>query len=303
MRSEEQEREFRIRPPKPRHVRSDDATAFKRIVRVARMSRAARRKRRSGIAPTLGQHEFKQRCAVRVTYSPNKTAGQWKAHGRYLARESATPDESAGFGFGPSGTTIPISTTLGQWQRSQDERLFKLIISPEFGDRLDLEKLTREMLAKMEMDLGTRLEWVATIHDNTQFAHVHVALRGVRDDGRSLRLDRRYIQHGIRANAQDAATAQIGYRTALDAQEAERREVQQLRYTSLDRLLHWTAGKPSTDPDLASYLEVDLTKQRDRSRQHTLQSRLLFLHTMGLANQNGSKHWSISDSPVVYPLS
>lgn len=31
-----------------------------------------------------------QRCAVPVTYSRNKNAGQWKAHGHYLARERAT---------------------------------------------------------------------------------------------------------------------------------------------------------------------------------------------------------------------
>ena len=294
MKSEEHAREFQIRPPKPRAPKSEDTNAFKQIVRFARMSRSARQKqRRSGNAPSLGQHEFKQRCAVRVSYSPNKTAGQWKAHGRYLARESATPADRGKVGFGPSGTTIPISTTLDQWQKSGDERLFKLIISPEFGDRLDLEKLTREMLAKMEMDLGTKLEWVATVHDNTQFPHVHVALRGVRDDGRPLRLDRTYIQHGIRANAQDAATAQAGYRTRMDAQEAERREIQQLRYTSLDRLLHWTAGKPATNSDQPSHFEVDLAKQHDKIRQHTLQSRLVFLHTMGLADEEASKRWKI----------
>ena len=33
---------------------------------------------------------FQQRCAIRVTYSGNKTAGQWGAHGRYLMRDSAS---------------------------------------------------------------------------------------------------------------------------------------------------------------------------------------------------------------------
>ena len=33
---------------------------------------------------------FNQRVAVRVSYSANKNPGQWKAHGRYVARESAT---------------------------------------------------------------------------------------------------------------------------------------------------------------------------------------------------------------------
>jgi type IV secretory pathway VirD2 relaxase len=228
-----------------------------------------------------------------VSYSPNKTAGQWKAHGRYLARESATPDQSSGFGFGSSEKPIPIAATLDQWQKCSDERLFKLIISPEFGDRLDLEKLTRELMAKKEMDLGTRLEWVATVHDNTQFPHVHVALRGVRDDGRPLRLDRTYIQHGIRANAQDAATAQIGYRTTLDAQEAERREIHQMRYTSLDRLLSRTGAPSPQNSDRSGYFEVDPTQQRDKIRQHTLQSRLIFLGTMGLADNLDSKSWRV----------
>jgi hypothetical protein len=38
---------------------------------------------------------YYQRCAVRVTYLKNKIRGQWRAHGRYLARESAT--QSRGF--------------------------------------------------------------------------------------------------------------------------------------------------------------------------------------------------------------
>ena len=38
---------------------------------------------------------YHQRCAVRVTYLKNKIRGQWKAHGRYLARESATFEDDA----------------------------------------------------------------------------------------------------------------------------------------------------------------------------------------------------------------
>jgi len=33
--------------------------------------------------------------------------------------------------------------TLNQWQAAGGQRLFKIIISPQFGDRLDFEKLTR----------------------------------------------------------------------------------------------------------------------------------------------------------------
>ena len=166
-------------------------------------------------------------------------SGQWTAHGRYLVRESAThaKDSDNPVGFGPSGPATNIPATLRRWQTAGDPRLFKLIISPEFGDRCDLESLTRELLARMESDLGTRLEWVATAHYNTEHPHVHVALRGITDINQPLRLDRSYIQHGIRAHAENLTTRQIGYRTVLDAEEAERREIQQTRYTSLDRIL------------------------------------------------------------------
>ncbi|HEV8590977.1 MAG TPA: hypothetical protein VGQ55_02665, partial [Pyrinomonadaceae bacterium] len=111
---------------------------------------------------------YKQRCAIRVTYSANKTSGQWKAHGRYIARESATHEQSRGReGFGPAGDGIGIDSTLHQWQTAGDKRLFKVIISPEFGDRLDLKKFTRNLMAEMQRDLGTRLEWVAAEHHNT----------------------------------------------------------------------------------------------------------------------------------------
>jgi hypothetical protein len=294
MKSEEPEHEFQIKPPKPRRPRSDDVSTLKQILRFARMSHSiVRGPQRSVRGGSSGQHEYKQRCAVRVSYSPNQVRGQWKAHGRYLARESATPDDSGCFGFGSTEQAVPMATTLDQWQKSGDERLFKMIISPEFGDRFDLKKLARELMARMETDLGTRLQWVATVHDNTEFPHVHVALRGVRDNGAALRLDRTYIQQGIRANAQDIATAQIGYRTKLDSQEAERREVHRTAYTSLDRTLKGNGVSASPGPDPGEYFDVDLTKQHDKARQHSLQARLVFLGAMGLADHPSSKRWHV----------
>src|SRR5207253_6495970 len=175
------------------------------------------------------------------------------------------PDQSKkGFGFDSFDQSIPIAATLAQWQSSGDPRLFKIIISPEFGDRLDLEKLTRELMERMEVDLGTKLQWVATIHDNTQYPHVHVALRGARDDGRGLRLDRDYVKNGIRANAQDAATAQIGYRTQLDAQEAQRRETDQKRFTSLDRILARNNQTDSGGSQQVDSFVVDLSIHKDK---------------------------------------
>src|SRR5579863_8430564 len=169
---------------------------------------------------------YYQRCAVRVTYIRNKIRGQWKAHGRYLARESATFENDAkAVGFSKGNEAVDIAEQLANWQAAGDLQFWKLIVSPEFGDRIDLSRLTRDLIAQMEKDLGTELEWVATEHHNTEHPHVHVVIRGVRDAGETLRLSRDYVKQGIRGIAADLCTRQLGYRTELDGAEAERCEV------------------------------------------------------------------------------
>ena len=211
-------------------------------------SRAAHSQRdQFGPSSGLTKRNHLQRCAVRVTYSANRVRGQWAAHGRYLARHSATQlGESKAVGFSTDSEAVDIATTLSGWQTAGDRRLFKVIVSPEFGERLDLRRHTRELLARMERDLGVRLEWVAVAHFNTDHPHVHVALRGHTDNG-PLRLSRDYIKHGIRNHAEALCTAQLGFRTELDALEAERREVHAQHITSLDRMIARRAFGPGGD--------------------------------------------------------
>ena len=64
-------------------------------------------------------------------------------------RESVTFDGgSRGIGFDGKGESAEIAQRLESWQRAGDERLWKIIISPEFGDKADLKKLTRDVLAQ-----------------------------------------------------------------------------------------------------------------------------------------------------------
>ena len=87
----------------------------------------------------------------------NATAGQWRAHGRYVVRESVTFDGgSRGMGFDGKNESAEIVQRLENWQKAGDERLWKIIISPEFGDRADLRKLTRDLMSRMETDLERR---------------------------------------------------------------------------------------------------------------------------------------------------
>jgi type IV secretory pathway VirD2 relaxase len=267
--------------------------SFKALIHLARMT--SRRTQPAGDHFGLGggaKRNYRQRCAVRITYSPNKVRGQWAAHGRYISRQSATrqgEDRTTGFSVNTDG--VEIVKTLSAWQAAGDQRLFKLIISPEFGERLDLRRHTRELLARMERDLGTRLEWVAVAHFNTGHPHVHVALRGRTENG-PLRLSRDYIKQGIRNHAEELCTAQLGFRTELDALEAERREVDEPRLTSIDRRISryaFDAGDGTVDLDSLG----EPRSSADRARRTFLVGRLGKLAVMGLAEEIATDRWHV----------
>jgi type IV secretory pathway VirD2 relaxase len=298
--AKDRERDFRLRPRKPaaRSERATWASAYKIIIYHARTtSSRLRRSAGQGSGPNRIR-PYSQRCAVRVIYAKNATSGQWRAHGRYVARESATHDgDSKAVGFDGNGESIDIAERLEAWQKASDDRLWKLIVSPEFGDRADLKRLTRDLVSRMERDLGTPLQWVAVAHYNTEHPHVHVALRGIGPEGRSLHLSRDYIRQGIRCAAEDLCTRQLGYRTEFDAATAQRREVHEHRYTSLDRAIKrdavWSENWASTF--FAIVLDPNQAWGNRNARlmqQHTTE-RLISLEGMGLAERADPNLWRV----------
>src|SRR6202158_2572989 len=236
---------IRLRPRKSKHGPNENPRKYvgglRSVLRLVQMSEREQETQsatRVGVRAARKPSTLHQRVAVRVSYSANKNPGQWKAHGKYVARESATTGgRVAEAGFNASGKNLDISTTLDNWQGAMDARLFKIIVSPEFADRLNLQQHTRELMLRMERDLGTQLEWIAAVHHNTEHPHVHIAVRGMHGKGIPLRLPREYIRAGMRERAEEIATEALGYRSSADAQEAQRRETLQNRYTSLDRIL------------------------------------------------------------------
>ncbi len=242
---------------------------------------------------------YYQRCAVRVTYLKNKIRGQWRAHGRYLARESATFDSGGkGAGFSRDRDGIDLTNRLKNWQTEGDERLWKVIVSPEFGDRVDLCRLTRDLIQHMEQEIGTALEWIAVEHHNTEHPHVHIALRGRRDDGDGLHLSRQFIQNRIREIAGDLCTRQLGYRTERDGQESERREITEARLTSLDRRIARSAHEIDSENG-PGYFDVIRNPIHAGSneqvciRERHEASRLAILQRMGLAESTGPNRWRV----------
>ena len=215
------------------------------------------------------------RCGSRTTRTPPAGSGAptaviWNA--RALSGKEA--------GFNAVETGVDVSTRLQEWQACKNGLLWKFIISPEFGDRSDLERLTRDLMRRIEEDLGGRLEWVAVAHRNTEHTHAHVALRGVTADGALLRLRRDYVKRGVREIAEDLCMRQMGFRTSLDAAEAERREVGETRFTSLDRTILRNARAD----------ERGLVLVQPKLRPQ-VSARLVVLSRMGLAKRDEQGSW------------
>jgi hypothetical protein len=283
------EKEFRLHPRRPRAAKTSSprvwSAAYIQLLHCVRRMRARKRGARAG--PRTTARPYNQRCAVRVMYSKNVTQGQWKAHGRYIGRESATQGRVGEAGFDAVAQGVNIAACLDQWQSAGDERLWKLIVSPEFGNRINLLQLTRDLMKRMTRDLGTHLEWVAVAHFNTDNPHLHIALRGARDDGHPLRLGSDYVKYGIRRIAEDLCTRQLGYRTQSDVSEARRREVSQQRFTSLDRAIAQDRLKDGP----SSHFTV-FRNSVQRNNQYVV-ARLRTLQEMQLAAATGPDQWIV----------
>ena len=299
---------IRLRPRRSKRNPNDDPRRYAGVVgsvlRFAQMTNRERRRRSQSQSESVRQFRSSrlgsQRVSVRVTYAKNKNQGQWKAHGRYIARDTATHGgDPSRAGFDATRTDINIASILDSWQRAGDERLFKVIVSPEFGERLNLQDHTRKLIQCMEKDLRTRLEWVAAVHFNTEHPHVHIALRGKDQNGCALVIARDYIRSGIRSHAENLATKVLGARTELDAEEARQKEITQARYTSLDRIIQRANDGQSSSFTITTGITAPGLSDGERRLHQNLSARLAYLQKMGLAKSVGSQWVVESDFETV----
>lgn len=152
------DRLIQIRPRKPPVVRREGASwsgAYRLLMHYARASRKLHRAGGGELGKGDPARPHVQCCAVRVTYLSNRTGGQWRTHGRYLVRESATESKTAATGFNRQRNDVDVARELERWQSNGDGRLWKIILSPEFGDRVDLRRLARDLVGQMQEDFGS----------------------------------------------------------------------------------------------------------------------------------------------------
>ena len=89
-------------------------------------------------------------------------------------------------------------------------------------------------MERVESDLDTRIDWIAAEHHDTGRPHVHLLMRGVREDGRDLVIPRDYISYGFRERAEDLATETLGPRLERELDRRSDRAAKLERLTDLD---------------------------------------------------------------------
>ena len=126
----------------------------------------------------------------------------------YLQAEgTGTHGQRAGL-FGP--TDAPIDPAAFTANTGDDLHQYRLILSPLDGEAVDLREITRQVMRQAAVDLGTRLDWVAAVHEDTGHRHAHVVVHGHTDTGKPLYLSKAYYTHGLKARGREVMTRALG---------------------------------------------------------------------------------------------
>ena len=231
----------RLIPGRVRRLATSPRTGTaSRLFRLARtVSRTTRS--RSGSRSTVqmsgrGATQFQRRAIVNVRYSNSRVKGAWRAHGRYLERESAA-GKTGGLEHErlDSRSGQSLHSITDEWQRASDTRLFKIIISPEDGGKVDFKATSEDLIHALENRTGERLEWVGIVHRNTDHPHAHIVVRGRSLSGSPLFIQPRVIREVLRDEVQRSLTRQLGLRTVADVMRQRTSEITAFRVTSGDR--------------------------------------------------------------------
>jgi type IV secretory pathway VirD2 relaxase len=215
------------------------------------------------------------------------SAAPLSRHLTYLQRDGVTRDGRDAELFDAHSDE---ADGTGFAERCADDRHhFRFIVSPEdCGELSDVRAFTRDLVRAMEHDLGTRLEWVAVDHWNTDNPHIHLLVRGRADDGRDLVIDKDYIRAGMRARASELVTAELGHRSERDIDLSLKREVEAERWTSLDRRLRSIADN---NAGLIN-LRTDALDSRSSFDKH-LMGRAMKLERLDLAKRIAPGCWEL----------
>lgn len=221
---------------------------------------------------------------ARIVRLSGKGLANAHAHLRYIERDGTTRDGDPAQLYSRDNDATDGKEFLERGQG--DRHQFRFIVSAEDGDQYDdLKPLTRSLMQQVEIDLGTKLDWVAVDHFNTGHPHSHIILRGVDDRAKDLIIARDYLGAGMRSRLEQIVERDLGPRTTLEIESRLRQDIVAERLTSIDRSL-------LRDMDDE---RVVTSQYRDPMFQSLRAGRLQKLEQLGLAEDLGGGRWKLAD--------
>ncbi|OYW46433.1 MAG: conjugal transfer protein TraI [Sphingomonadales bacterium 32-68-7] len=229
---------------------------------------------------------FRARRAVvkaRIARLGGKGFAAARAHLRYIQRDGVGVEGVHGRLYAARDDAADDKAFLDRCEG--DRHQFRFIVSAEDGaDYSDLRPLVRRLMARMEQDLGTSLDWVAADHADTLHPHSHVILRGKDERGENLVIAPEYIARGMRERLAELVTLDLGPRSDREIEARLRLDVEAERLTRLDRRL-------VRDVDANRELEAGGSSSFDQALRA---GRLRKLEALGLAESLGGGRWRLA---------
>jgi len=243
---------------------------------------AAMARSRSGLAAGRRRVVIK----ARFTRFKGGDLGAARAHLRYIQRDGVTREGDRGTLYGPDTDDADGKSLITKAEG--DRHQFRFIVAPEDGAAMeDLKPFIRDLMRQAEIDLETKLDWVAVDHFNTGRPHTHIMIRGKDDLGQDLVIARDYLSHGLRERARDLVTLELGPETRHELDRKIEQEVHAERLTRLDLSL-------VRDADLGILTISSSTKFDPQWQSHRVR-RLRKLESMGLAEELKPGVWKLTD--------
>lgn len=242
------------------------------------------------VALALSLRSASRRVAVKAKVVRHKgfkfRSAPLAKHISYLKREGVTRDGQDARMF--DAGSDDADTTAFAKRCDEDRHHFRFTVSPEDAPRIaDLKAFTRDLMKQAERDLGTRLDWVAVDHWNTDNPHIHVLVRGKISDGKDLVISRDYISRGFRLRAGELVGLELGPRSEQEIQSALEREVSAERWTSLDQALRRAADDNGGIADLRPG-----APEEDPELRRLMVGRTAKLERLGLVHEIGPGQWT-----------
>lgn len=221
---------------------------------------------------------------TRLVRLGGKALAAARAHLRYIQRDGVTREGEPGRLYSAAEEAADGRTFLERCKG--DRHQFRFIVSAEDGAEYeDLRPLVRRFMARVEEDLGTRLDWIAADHADTLHPHTHIMLRGKDELGENLVIAPDYIKRGMRERLTELVTLDLGPRTDLEIQRRMRLDVHAERLTAIDRRL-------LSDMDPGRFVAA---AGRDMVDHAIRTGRLRKLEALGLAEEIGGGRWRLHE--------